>query len=143
MVGAGCQREHAGAQQLNDVGRVGGGEFVGLDEVPGDRDAEGDGADDRGPQVRVVGGDGLGDLRLVAGAAALAALAAWGWSASSATGPATPGWLARRLASVARICSADCAGVPLTSGTGRGRHLPVTAKSGCAAGRRRVIVTAC
>jgi hypothetical protein len=35
--------------------------------VPGDRDAEGDGADDRGPQVRVVGGDGLGDLRLVAG----------------------------------------------------------------------------
>jgi hypothetical protein len=53
--------------QLNDVRRVGGGEFVGLDEVPGDRDAEGDGADDRGSQVRVAGGDGLGDLRLVAG----------------------------------------------------------------------------
>jgi hypothetical protein len=33
--------------------------------VPGDRDAEGDGADDRGPQGRIVGGDGLGDLRLV------------------------------------------------------------------------------
>jgi hypothetical protein len=35
--------------------------------VPGDGDAEGDGADDGGPQVRVAGGDGLGDLRLVAG----------------------------------------------------------------------------
>jgi hypothetical protein len=35
--------------------------------VPGDREADGDGADDRGPQVRIVGGDGLGDLRLVAG----------------------------------------------------------------------------
>jgi hypothetical protein len=50
------------------VRRVGGGKFVGLDEVPGDRDAEGDGADDRGPQVRVVGGDGLGDLRSAASA---------------------------------------------------------------------------
>src|SRR4029077_15949128 len=67
VVGAGCQREHAGTQQLNDVRRGGGGEFVGFDEVPGDRDAEGDGADDRGPQVRVAGGDGPGDLRLVAG----------------------------------------------------------------------------
>jgi len=67
VAGAGCQREHAGTQQLNDVRRVGGGEFVGLDEVPGDRDAEGDGADDRGAQVRIGGGDGLGDLRLVAG----------------------------------------------------------------------------
>ena len=47
--------------------RVGGGELVGLDEVPGDSDAEGDGADDRGPQVGVAGGDGLGDLRFVAG----------------------------------------------------------------------------
>ena len=67
MVVPGCQREHAGTQQLDDVRRVGGGEFVGFDEVPGDGDAEGDGADDRGSQVRVVGGDGLGDLRLVAG----------------------------------------------------------------------------
>jgi hypothetical protein len=58
---------HAGTQQPDDLLRVGGGEFVGLDEVPGDRDAEGDGADDRGPQARVVGRDGLGDLRLVAG----------------------------------------------------------------------------
>jgi len=33
--------------------------------VPGDRDAEGDGADDGRPQGRVVDGDGLGDLRLV------------------------------------------------------------------------------
>jgi hypothetical protein len=32
-----------------------------------DRDAEGDRTDDRRPQVRVVGGDGLGDLRFVAG----------------------------------------------------------------------------
>jgi hypothetical protein len=31
--------------------------------MAGDRDAEGDRADDRRPQVRVVGGDGLGDLR--------------------------------------------------------------------------------
>jgi aryl-alcohol dehydrogenase-like predicted oxidoreductase len=66
-VRAGGQRNHAGTQQLDDLLRVGAGECVGLDEVPGDRDAEGDGADDRGPQVRVVGGDGLGDLRLVAG----------------------------------------------------------------------------
>lgn len=51
----------------DDLCGVGAGEFVGLDEVPGDRDAEGDGADDRGSQVRVVGRDGLGDLRLVAG----------------------------------------------------------------------------
>jgi len=35
--------------------------------MPGDRDAKGDGADDRGPQIRVVGGDGLSDLGLVAG----------------------------------------------------------------------------
>jgi hypothetical protein len=62
-----CQRKHAGPQQLDDLRRVGAGELVGLDEVPGDREAEGDGADDRGPQARVVGGDGLGDLRLVAG----------------------------------------------------------------------------
>jgi hypothetical protein len=54
-------------QQLDDVCRAGGGEFVGFDEVPGDGDAEGDGADDRGAQGRVGGGDGLGDLRLVAG----------------------------------------------------------------------------
>ncbi|MCW2891966.1 MAG: alpha/beta hydrolase [Actinomycetia bacterium] len=32
--------------------------------MPGDHDAEDDGADDRGPQVRVAGGDGLRDLRL-------------------------------------------------------------------------------
>jgi hypothetical protein len=63
----GGQRKHAGTQQPDDPRRVGGGEFVGLDEVPGDRDAEGDGADDRGSQVRVVGEDGPGDLRLVAG----------------------------------------------------------------------------
>jgi len=66
VVRTGCQRKQAGAQQPDDLRRVGGGEFVGFDEVPGDRDAEGDGADDRSPQVRVVGGDGLGDLRLVA-----------------------------------------------------------------------------
>jgi len=29
--------------------------------VPGDRDAEDDGIDDRGPQARVVAGDGLAD----------------------------------------------------------------------------------
>jgi hypothetical protein len=33
--------------------------------VPGDRDAEGDGADDGGSQGSIVSGDGLGDLRLV------------------------------------------------------------------------------
>ena len=66
MVGPGRERKHAGTQQPDDLRRVRGSEFVGFDEVPGDRDAEGDGADDRGPQVRVVGGDGLGDLRLVA-----------------------------------------------------------------------------
>jgi hypothetical protein len=37
VVGPGRQREHAGTQKLNDVRRVGGGEFAGLDEVPGDR----------------------------------------------------------------------------------------------------------
>jgi hypothetical protein len=35
--------------------------------VPADGDAEGDGADERGPQLGVGGGDRLGDLRLVAG----------------------------------------------------------------------------
>jgi hypothetical protein len=80
------------------VRRVGGGEFVVLDEVPGDRDTEGDRADDRCPQVRVVGRDGLGDLRLVAG---------------DATGAP-----ASRSATPARICSAASAGVPLSSGTG-------------------------
>jgi hypothetical protein len=43
------------------------GELVGLDEMPGDHDAEENSADDRGPQARVVGGDGLRELRLVAG----------------------------------------------------------------------------
>ena len=63
--GAVRQREQAGPQQGDDLSRVGGGELAGLDEVTGDRDAEGDGADQRGPQVRVRGGDGLGDLGLV------------------------------------------------------------------------------
>src|SRR5580704_17170233 len=63
----GGQREHAGTQQADDLRRVGGGELVGFDEVPGDNDAEGDRADDRGPQARVVGRDGLRDLRLIAG----------------------------------------------------------------------------
>jgi hypothetical protein len=60
----GCRK--LGRSSLMTCARVGGSEFVGLDEVPEDRDAEGNGADDRSPQVRVVGGDGLGDLRLVA-----------------------------------------------------------------------------
>ena len=34
--------------------------------MPGDRHAEGDGADESRPQGGIVGGDGLGDLRLVA-----------------------------------------------------------------------------
>jgi hypothetical protein len=33
--------------------------------MPGDHDTEDEGADDRGPQARVAGEDGLRDLRLV------------------------------------------------------------------------------
>jgi hypothetical protein len=42
--GRGCQRKQAGTEQADDLPWVGGGEVVGLDEMPGDGDAEDDGS---------------------------------------------------------------------------------------------------
>jgi hypothetical protein len=64
--------------------------------VPGDRDAEGDGADDRGPQARVVGGDCLRDLLLVAGDARAGGAGGFGIGQHRAQEGQRRDWLARQ-----------------------------------------------